>query len=199
MTKTTYHMPAGRQAKPASTYTYVLPIFFPKNKKITVKRCYLLYTHKNTSSTMASPTRQAPAPPPFLVTPIMLMLWLLLASSHTRGAMAATPNTEALSVLCNGASYGAGDPFATSLTFVLSELLSATPVRAGHDFYDISPYPAAFAYGHAACRAALSAADCAACLRSAVSQMDASCGHSVGARAVLVDCSVRYEQYAFVD
>lgn len=139
------------------------------------------------------------SPPPFLVLSVALWL-LLLASSHMRGAVAAPPNTEALSLLCNGASYGAGDPFATSLAYVLSELVSATPARAGgHDFYDISPYPAAFAYGHAACRAALSAPDCATCLRSAVSQMDASCGHSVGARAVLVDCSVRYEQYAFVD
>ncbi|OEL33978.1 hypothetical protein BAE44_0005003, partial [Dichanthelium oligosanthes] len=126
-----------------------------------------------------------------------LLLLLLLASPQ--GATAA-PNTEALSVLCNGASYGAGDPFAASLAYVLSELVSATPARSRHDFYDISPYPTAFAYGHAACRPALSAAaDCAACLRSAVSQMGASCGHSVGARAVLVDCSVRYEQYAFVD
>jgi len=149
---------------------------------------------------MASSSAQPPAP--FLVpsvTPWWRLLLLLLASSHTRGAEAAPPNTEALSVLCNGASYGAGDPFKTSLAYVLSELVSATSARAGRDFYDISPYPAAFAYGHAACRAALSAADCATCLRSAVSQMDASCGHSVGARAVLVDCSVRYEQYAFVD
>jgi hypothetical protein len=29
--------------------------------------------------------------------------------------------------------------------------------------------------------------------------MNATCGHAVGARAVLVDCRVRYEQYAFVD
>lgn len=132
----------------------------------------------------------------------LLILALLLASP--RGA-AAAPNTEAISVLCNGASYGAGDPFAASLEYVLSELVSATPTArssgGGRDFYDISPYPSAFAYGHASCSPALasSAADCAACLRSAVSQMDAACGHSVGARAVLVDCSVRYEQYAFVD
>ncbi|XP_062188302.1 antifungal protein ginkbilobin-like protein 1 [Phragmites australis] len=133
------------------------------------------------------------APP--LLLPMALLL-LLLASLH---GVRAAPNTAALSVLCNGASYGAGDPFATSLAYVLSELLSATPAWDGHDFYDISPYPAAFAYGHAACRAALTAADWASCLRSAASQMDATCGHSVGARAVLVDCSVRYEQYAFVD
>ncbi|CAL5065896.1 unnamed protein product [Urochloa decumbens] len=127
---------------------------------------------------------------------LLLLLLQLLLAPGPRGA-AAAPNTEALSVLCNGATYGAGDPFAASLAYVLSELASATPARG--DFYDISPYPTAFAYGHAACRPALSAADCAACLRSAVAQMGDTCGHSVGARAVLVDCSVRYEQYAFVD
>ncbi|RLM87144.1 antifungal protein ginkbilobin-2-like [Panicum miliaceum] len=145
---------------------------------------------------MASSTQ----PPPLLL-PAISLLSLLLALASPRGA-AAAPNTAALSVLCNGASYGAGDPFAAGLAYVLAELVSATPARPGRDFYDISPYPAAFAYGHAACRPAAalpSADDCAACLRSAVSQMEASCGRSVGARAVLVDCSVRYEQYAFVD
>ncbi|CAN6180158.1 unnamed protein product [Urochloa humidicola] len=144
---------------------------------------------------MASSSTQAP---PFL---LLSFLLLQLLASGPRGA-AAAPNTEALSVLCNGASYGAGDPFAASLAYVLSELESATPARADpREFYDISPYPTAFAYGHAACRPApeLSAADCAACLRSAVTQMGDTCGHSVGARAVLVDCSVRYEQYAFVE
>ncbi|CAN6213819.1 unnamed protein product [Urochloa humidicola] len=130
---------------------------------------------------------------------LLLLLQLVASGAGPRGA-AAAPNTEALSVLCNGALYGAGDPFAASLAYVLSELESATPARDPREFYDISPYPTAFAYGHAACRPApeLSAADCAACLRSAVSQMGDTCGHSVGARAVLVDCSVRYEQYAFV-
>jgi hypothetical protein len=137
---------------------------------------------------MAASSTQAP--------PLLLLLLLLVASP--RGA-AAAPNTEALSVLCNGASYGAGDPFAASLAYVLSELVSETPAPAGaRDFYNISPYPTAFAYGHAACRPALAEGDCAACLRSAVSQMGATCGRSVGARAVLVDCSVRYEQYPFV-
>ncbi|CAN6209944.1 unnamed protein product [Urochloa humidicola] len=131
---------------------------------------------------------------------LLFLLFLPLLASAPHGA-AAAPNTESLSVLCNGATYGAGDPFAASLAYVLSELVSATPpaAAAGADFYDISPYPTAFAYGHAACRAALSAPDCAACLRSAVAQMGDACGHSVGARAVLVDCGVRYEQYAFVE
>ncbi|KAK3127893.1 hypothetical protein QOZ80_7AG0579790 [Eleusine coracana subsp. coracana] len=125
---------------------------------------------------------------------LLLPITLLLAASSR-----AAPNTAARSVLCNGATYGPGDPFAASLAYVLSELQSATPARNDHDFYNISPFPTAFAYGHASCGAALTAADCASCLASAASQMNATCGHSVGARAVLVDCSLRYEQYAFQD
>lgn len=129
---------------------------------------------------------------------LLLPLAVLLLLPSLRTARSA-PNTAALSLLCNGAVYGVGDPFATSLAYVLSELLAATPSRAGHDFYNISPYPNAFAYGHAACRAGLAGADCASCLGSAASQMNGTCGDAIGARAVLVDCRVRYEQYAFVD
>ncbi|KAM3383731.1 hypothetical protein ACQJBY_008415 [Aegilops geniculata] len=125
----------------------------------------------------------------------LALLHLLSSCPHTASG---APNTAPLSVLCNGAVYGAGDPFAESLAYVLADLLAATPQSRARDAYSISPYPNAFAYGHAACRAGLSGADCASCLGSAVSQMNATCGHAVGARAVLVDCSVRYEQYAFV-
>jgi hypothetical protein len=130
---------------------------------------------------------------------LLIALALLLLVSSPRAACGA-PNTTPLSVLCNGAVYGAGDPFAESLAYVLADLLAATPSSRARDAYSISPYPNAFAYGHAACSlAGLTAADCASCLGSAVGQMNATCGHAVGARAVLVDCRVRYEQYAFVD
>uniref|UniRef100_A0ACD5WRL7 Uncharacterized protein n=1 Tax=Avena sativa TaxID=4498 RepID=A0ACD5WRL7_AVESA len=128
----------------------------------------------------------------------LLALALLLLVSSPRAASGA-PNTTPLSVLCNGAVYGPGDPFAESLAYVLSDLLAATPSSPSHDAYSISPYPNAFAYGHAACSGVLASADCATCLGSAVGQMNTTCGHAVGARAVLVDCRVRYEQYAFVD
>ncbi|KAF0907332.1 hypothetical protein E2562_015832 [Oryza meyeriana var. granulata] len=135
----------------------------------------------------------------------LLPLALLLVLSSPRAGEGA-PNTAARSVLCNGAVYGVGDPFAASLAYVLDELLAETPARAApaRDMYSISPYPNAFAYGRAACRGAgggagVTAADCASCLGAAVGRMNATCGHAIGARALLVDCSVRYEQYAFVD
>uniref|UniRef100_A0A0D9X2C5 Gnk2-homologous domain-containing protein n=1 Tax=Leersia perrieri TaxID=77586 RepID=A0A0D9X2C5_9ORYZ len=126
--------------------------------------------------------------------PISALLLLLLLRG---GEAEAAPNTAARSVLCNGAVYGVDDPFAASLAYVLGELESVTPSRA--DMYSISPYPNAFAYGRAACRVGLGGEDCASCLAAAVGRMDATCRHAIGARALLVDCSVRYEQYAFVD
>ncbi|XP_040382273.1 antifungal protein ginkbilobin-like protein [Oryza brachyantha] len=132
--------------------------------------------------------------------PLLPLALLLLLSSPRAGE--AAPNTAARSVLCNGAAYGAGDPFAASLAYVLGELLAGTPAGDGRDMYAISPYPSAFAYGRAACRGGgggVTAADCASCLGAAVARMNATCGRAIGARALLVDCSVRYEQYAFVD
>ncbi|XP_051212252.1 antifungal protein ginkbilobin-like protein [Lolium perenne] len=130
---------------------------------------------------------------------VLIAVALLLLLSSPRAASCA-PNTTPLSVRCNGAVYGAGDPFAESLAYVLADLLAATPSSRARDAYSISPYPNAFAYGHAKCGGAgLTAADCATCLGSAVGRMNTTCHHAVGARAVLVDCRVRYEQYAFVD
>nr|CAB3452672.1 unnamed protein product [Digitaria exilis]CAB3456384.1 unnamed protein product [Digitaria exilis] len=71
----------------------------------------------------SSSTHRAPSIT-LLLSLLVVVLLLLLVVASPRGA-AAAPNTEALSVLCNGASYGAGDPFAASLAYVLSELVSA--------------------------------------------------------------------------
>nr|XP_051190523.1 uncharacterized protein LOC127303855 [Lolium perenne] len=98
---------------------------------------------------------------------VLIAVALLLVLSSPRAASGA-PNTTPLSVRCNGAVYGAGDPFAESLAYVLADLLAATPSSRARDAYSISPYPNAFAYGHAACGGAgPTAADCATCLGSA--------------------------------
>uniref|UniRef100_A0A453AV40 Gnk2-homologous domain-containing protein n=3 Tax=Triticinae TaxID=1648030 RepID=A0A453AV40_AEGTS len=174
----------------------VRPIFpltdtvVPKAHSATNNHTPLLHPLPKIGGSMA-PSRRAGR---LLFLPLALVHLLSSCPHTTSGA----PNTAPLSVLCNGAVYGAGDPFAESLAYVLADLLAATPQSRARDAYTISPYPNAFAYGHAACRAGLTGVDCASCLGSAVSQMNATCGHAVGARAVLVDCSVRYEQYAFV-
>lgn len=58
------------------------------------------------------------------------------------------PNTGVVLVLCNAGTYSSGDPFATSLAYVLAELEDVTPSRKDYNYYNISPYPNAFAYGH---------------------------------------------------
>ncbi|PON63921.1 Gnk2-like domain containing protein [Trema orientale] len=109
------------------------------------------------------------------------------------------PNTNVTTVLCNSGKYTAGDPFATSLAYVLQELLTTTPKHKSYELYDISPYPNAFAYGHGSCNRNLTSSDCAACLGAAKTAMLDSCQSRIGARAVLHDCAIRYEQYPFTD
>ncbi|OVA16283.1 Gnk2-homologous domain [Macleaya cordata] len=109
------------------------------------------------------------------------------------------PNTNITSVLCNSGVYTRSDPFATSLTYVLSNLEAVTPSRKGYDYFNISPYPNAFAYGHAACNSTLQSADCTTCLGVAKQSMLTTCVSRIGARSVLYDCTIRYEQYPFDD
>ncbi|XP_039008511.1 antifungal protein ginkbilobin-like protein [Hibiscus syriacus] len=123
------------------------------------------------------------------------MIGLLLLCSNVRSV----PDTSVIIVLCNSGSYSEGDPFATSLAYVLEDLEAVTPMRKGHDYFNISPYPNAFAYGHAACNQSLTTSDCAACLSAAEIAMFGTCQSRIGSRSVLHDCTIRYEQYAFDD
>lgn len=109
------------------------------------------------------------------------------------------PNTTVKTVLCNSGTYTKGDPFTISLGYVLAELENVTPSRQGYDFHNISPYPNAFAYGHAACNQTLTSSDCGDCIAAAKTTMLGSCDGRIGARSVLYDCTIRYEQYPFDD
>ncbi|XP_054801595.1 antifungal protein ginkbilobin-like protein [Prosopis cineraria] len=92
-----------------------------------------------------------------------------------------------------------GDPFDISLAYVVQDPETVTPSRQDHDYYNISPYPNAFAYGHAACNPNLTASDCRTCLAAAKTAMFGACQKRRGARAVLHDCTIRHEQYPFDD
>ncbi|XP_030545922.1 antifungal protein ginkbilobin-like protein [Rhodamnia argentea] len=120
---------------------------------------------------------------------------LLLLLGVARGA----PDTTVRQVLCNSEGYTAGDPFAANVAYVVADLEAATPGREGYDYANISPYPNAFAYGHATCGRNLTGADCGTCLGAAKRAMLGTCASRIGARAVLVDCGMRYEQYPFSD
>ncbi|PIN25876.1 hypothetical protein CDL12_01393 [Handroanthus impetiginosus] len=135
-------------------------------------------------------------PKPITQNVAMLLPILLLSLSHIGNCK---PNTAVKSVLCNTGSYSKGDPFSISLAYVLAELESATPTRQGYDFHNVSPYPNAFAYGHAACNQTLTRSDCASCLAAAKTAVLDGCNGRIGARSVLYDCTIRYEQYPFDD
>lgn len=109
------------------------------------------------------------------------------------------PDTNISSVLCNQGVYTSGDPFAISLAYILQELETATSAQKNYDYYDISPYPNAFAYGHASCNPNATSSDCTTCLGAAKTDMLATCQSNIGGRAVLGDCSIRYEQYPFTE
>ncbi|PPD93620.1 hypothetical protein GOBAR_DD09451 [Gossypium barbadense] len=108
------------------------------------------------------------------------MIGLLLLCSN----VISVPDTSIISVLCNS---------------VLQGLETLTPERKGYDYFNISPYPNAFAYGHAACNQNLTTSDCATCLGAAKTVMLATCQSRIGSRSVLHDCTIRYEQYPFDD
>lgn len=73
------------------------------------------------------------------------------------------------------------------------------PTRQGCDYYNISPYPNAFAYGHAACNTSLTSPDCSTCLGAAKTALFGTCVSQIGARSVLFDFTIRYEQYPIDD
>lgn len=134
-------------------------------------------------------------PPKTMITQNLLKLSILLLTFCF--VVSSAPNTRVKLVQCNSNSYSKGDPFTISLAYILAELESTTPTREGYDFYNISPYPNAFAYGHATCSTYLTRSDCKVCLGAAKTAMLGSCDGRIGARAQLYDCSVRYEQYPF--
>lgn len=124
---------------------------------------------------------------------------LTLFSLCVCSVVQSVPSTNIVQVLCNAVAYSEGDPFGASLAYVLSDLEAETPGRKGYDYTNISPYPNAFAYGHATCNGNITSSDCGACLGAAKTAMFGQCPRRIGARSVLVDCKIRYEEYPFID
>ncbi|KAI3742725.1 hypothetical protein L1987_60419 [Smallanthus sonchifolius] len=130
---------------------------------------------------------------------MLIITGSLIGLFGTCKVVQSAPNTNAISILCNSGTYTRGDPFTISLAYVLDELIKVTPSQQGYNYQNISPYPNAFAYGHATCNQNLTVTDCKTCLDAAEVNMLSACNNSIGARAVLNDCSIRYEQYPFED
>ncbi|KAI8574551.1 hypothetical protein RHMOL_Rhmol01G0363400 [Rhododendron molle] len=87
----------------------------------------------------------------FLLKMKVLVTALLIGFLGLSGMVQCNPSTNGSNVLCNSRVFSEGDPFTISLAYVLSELEAVTPTRQGCDYYNISPCPNAFAYGHARC------------------------------------------------
>ncbi|KAF8690489.1 hypothetical protein HU200_040845 [Digitaria exilis] len=140
---------------------------------------------------MASSKQEAP---PLRFNYSISLLLLLLIASSLHGA-AAVPT----GVLCNHKTYGDDDPFGASLVQLLQQLVLLTPYEG--NLYASLPHTGALAYGHAACLPRVQLPDdCEKCLRSAIKQILDTCGYNrIGAKAMLADCLVHYEQYAFID
>ncbi|KAJ9187649.1 hypothetical protein P3X46_003078 [Hevea brasiliensis] len=151
---------------------------------------------KNQSKTKESKRNREMGLPSKLATTIILAFFGFLLCSVT---VTSVPNTVVQTVLCNTVVYSKGDPFGISLSYVVEELQTVTPTSKNYDYYNISPYPNAFAYGHAACNQNLTSSDCATCLDAAKTTMFSACQSRIGARSVLQDCTIRYEQYPFSD
>ncbi|KAL9331762.1 hypothetical protein ACSQ67_001372 [Phaseolus vulgaris] len=121
----------------------------------------------------------------------LLWLWSVAES---------VPNTSIINVLCNSGVFTSGDPFAISLSYVLGDLEKETGTQKSYEYHNISPYPIAYAYGHATCNLNLTSSDCKTCLGAAKTALFTTCqAPRIGARSVLHDCTIRYEQYPFDD
>lgn len=127
-----------------------------------------------------------------MIKPILLLLVVTIIVAES------APNINLLQVLCNQNIFVPGTPFARNLDYVFNDILQHTPISTNHIYRNISPEPTAFVFGNSSCSPTLSAVDCSSCLNTIVGSLfPQNCGNVVGARIQLVDCSIRYEAYAF--
>ncbi|KZV32412.1 antifungal protein ginkbilobin-2-like [Dorcoceras hygrometricum] len=107
------------------------------------------------------------------------------------------PDTTVTTLICNGNTYLQDDPFGDSVAYVLADLMNVTPSQQGFNYYTVSPYPTAVAYGHATCSQSLANSECANCLATARGTLSTTCGGHIGGQVGMVDCGMRFEDYSF--
>lgn len=132
---------------------------------------------------------------------LALLLVVVVAAAATGVSVKSSgaPNVSVRELLCNPATFVDGTPFARNLQYVLGDLLTNTPlvnVSAFSTYRSISPEPTDFVYGEGFC-SSNPHLDCSSCLQAAVALLSDTCGCAVGARAIIVGCSIRYEAYPF--
>ncbi|KAI4386935.1 hypothetical protein MLD38_004808 [Melastoma candidum] len=82
---------------------------------------------------------------------------------------------------------------------IFNSIMTETPQRQFLQFYsNQSCYGSSkIAYGYGFCHRRLIPAECTDCLNEAKGLLFDVCTHSIGARVVLEDCQIRYENYPF--
>ncbi|XP_022856190.1 uncharacterized protein LOC111377344 [Olea europaea var. sylvestris] len=86
------------------------------------------------------------------------------------------PNASINVLICNVKSQAEGDPFWSSVTYVLFDLMNVTPSQQGFDYSTTSPYSTTVAYGRTTCSCDLSNNDSTNCLVSAKETLKTNCG-----------------------
>ncbi|XP_073152604.1 antifungal protein ginkbilobin-like protein [Henckelia pumila] len=127
---------------------------------------------------------------------IFIIMGLLLATTFS--CVESEPNTSVQTLICNGDTYPPGDPFGDSVAYVLADLMNVTPSQQGYDYYAVSPYPTAVAYGHATCSQKLANSECANCMATARGTVSTICGGHIGGQVEMVDCGMSYRDFGSV-
>ncbi|KAI4319498.1 hypothetical protein MLD38_033087 [Melastoma candidum] len=141
---------------------------------------------------MGYPGVASPQIPRFL---LMCFIFIIACANFTSAAV----DTKKLHTICSGKLYPEpGNIYGTGVEDAISNVISNTAKAAYHEYYLKESLGASgFIYAHGQCTETLTEDDCHDCLHEARHQMFDECTHSVGAQTQLMDCRLRYEDYAF--
>ncbi|RWR75063.1 Gnk2 domain-containing protein [Cinnamomum micranthum f. kanehirae] len=99
---------------------------------------------------------------------------------------------------CSEIKFENESPFESNLDSLLTSILNSATFSLYNNFTISSPEPHPTLYGLYQCRGDISTADCAACVKDAVSQLPHYCFHSCGGTLQLDACHVRYSNESFL-
>ncbi|KAI4373301.1 hypothetical protein MLD38_011437 [Melastoma candidum] len=123
-----------------------------------------------------------------------------MVAYRVSGFIQRDPDTKIVYEICNGETYGEGSSFSRTLLEVLYQVKENTAYNKFNYYYESPvPGPSPRGYGHGRCNGQIWYGYCTQCLRVAADHILWDCPMRVGAQIQLVDCRVRYEQYAFLE
>lgn len=99
---------------------------------------------------------------------------------------------------CSEQRFEDGSPFESNLNSLLASLLNSANFATYNNFTISSPEPQPVLYGLYQCRGDISTADCASCVKDAVTQLPHYCYHSCGGTFQLDACHIRYGNETFL-